>query len=339
MISGASSPGSPCIEGVGTGARRIAIDELRLAGSPRLNGEDAEHVRLLAESAGRFPPILVHRATMTVIDGAHRVRAAMLLGLTEIEASFYDGAEKDGFVLAVTLNAAHGLPLTLADRRAAAGRIMQSHAQWSDRRIARITGLSGATVGAVRKRSTAQNGQSNTRVGRDGRARPVHAASGRARASELITERPDLSLRQIARMAEVAPSTVLDVRKRLKAGEDPLPPRQRDAEATRASAAPPPIRAIDAVPRSRERVGRDSVLQSLRNDPSLRFNEAGRGLLRWLAQRPSEDGELARTAQHVPDHCAATLAELIRGNVERWAQFAEVLEQRAASLGERSSAG
>lgn len=39
-------------------------------------------------------------------------------------------------------NTHHGLPLTRADRKAAAQRILDIHPHWSDRAIAKVTGLS-----------------------------------------------------------------------------------------------------------------------------------------------------------------------------------------------------
>jgi hypothetical protein len=48
-----------------------------------------------------------------------------------ILARFYDGTEVGEFVLAVKVNSAHGLPLPLAHRTAAAARIAASHPQWS----------------------------------------------------------------------------------------------------------------------------------------------------------------------------------------------------------------
>ncbi|WP_220378005.1 hypothetical protein [Streptomyces inhibens] len=48
----------------------------------------------------------------------------------EIGVKFFDGSEKDAFVLAVESNVHHGLPLTLSDRTAAARRIVKSHPEW-----------------------------------------------------------------------------------------------------------------------------------------------------------------------------------------------------------------
>lgn len=94
--------------------------------APRERREDPAHVRLLAETDGRSDPILVHRPTMRVIDGAHRLSAALMRGRTEVVVQFFDGSEAEAFVLSVQLNVRHGLPLTLDERKAAARRIVGS---------------------------------------------------------------------------------------------------------------------------------------------------------------------------------------------------------------------
>ena len=93
---------------------------------------------------------------MQVIDGMHRVRAAILSGAGYIEALLFEGAEDEAFLLAVQLNVAHGLPLSRADRVAAAVRIIHSSPQWSDRAIARAAGLSDKTVASIRRRTSAE---------------------------------------------------------------------------------------------------------------------------------------------------------------------------------------
>ena len=57
----------------------VPVSSLLSGDSPRLAGENLEHVQLLAVVQG-LPPILVHRSTMRVIDGMHRLRAAKLRG-------------------------------------------------------------------------------------------------------------------------------------------------------------------------------------------------------------------------------------------------------------------
>ncbi len=130
----------------------VPVSALQDADSPRISGEDAEHVRRLAEVA-QWPPITVHRPSMRVIDGMHRLNAARLRGQGEIEVRFFDGTAPEAFVLAVRLNTRHGLPLSLSDRKAAADRILASHPQWSDRLVASVTGLAAKTVAEIRRRA------------------------------------------------------------------------------------------------------------------------------------------------------------------------------------------
>ncbi|MFD1048943.1 ParB/RepB/Spo0J family partition protein, partial [Kibdelosporangium lantanae] len=156
----------------------VEIALLRPADSPRKVTLDEEHVRNLAQMGADLPPILVHRPTMRIIDGTHRVQAARLNGEETIRANFVECPEDDVFVLAVRTNIAHGLPLSLADRETAAARVLLSHPMWSDRSIAEVTGLSAKTVCAIRRRSTEESQQSNMRYGRDGRARPLDGTAG-----------------------------------------------------------------------------------------------------------------------------------------------------------------
>lgn len=135
------------------------------------------------------------------------------------------GVEADVFLRAVQENIAHGLPLTQADRRAAAERVIATHPHMSDRAIGHVAGLAAKTVAGIRKRSTDHPAQSNTRVGRDGRVRPLDSSEARRRAAELLASQPGSSLRDVARAVGISPATVLDVRKRLECGESPVPER------------------------------------------------------------------------------------------------------------------
>src|SRR5262249_43856292 len=107
--------------------RRVPVGSLLPADSPRVGGERLDHVRALADAAVDLPPILVHRPSMRVIDGMHRLRAAQLRGERTIEVQFFDGSDDLVFVAAVQANISHGLPLSRADRQAAAVRILTSH--------------------------------------------------------------------------------------------------------------------------------------------------------------------------------------------------------------------
>ncbi|MFJ2768852.1 ParB/RepB/Spo0J family partition protein [Streptomyces sp. NPDC087300] len=203
---------------------RVPLDLLLPAVSPRVAGVDDRHVEALALIEGPLPPIVVHRPTLRVIDGTHRLLAARARGETEVRVRFFDGGEADAFVLSVALNNAQGLALSAADRSRAAARIIASHPHWSDRRIARVTGLAASTVGGVRKRSTVRTAQSNARLGMDGRIRPQDIAQRRELAGQFLAEQPQASLRTVAKAAGISLSTAHDVRARLRAGNDLLPP-------------------------------------------------------------------------------------------------------------------
>ncbi|WP_433893414.1 ParB/RepB/Spo0J family partition protein [Streptomyces sp. CA-111067] len=310
----------------------VPIGFLQPADSPRLAGEVEEHARALAESDAVLPPIVVHRATMRVVDGMHRLRAATLRGDRHIRIRLVEGSADDAFVLAVKLNAEHGMPLSRRDRTAAAQRIIESHPHWSDRRIASVTGLSPGRVGALRGRAGAAPAQLPARTGRDGRVRPVNGAAGRIAASRVIAESPGASLREIAGRAGVALATACDVRNRMRLGQDPVPPGLRAAAAgsppatdapepdnePEPPAAPPPAGLIP-----------EGVLARMRRDPSLRMSQSGRALLHLLASHLLTDDQLHDLLAGVPAHRAADAAQAARLCAERWLRFATAVEVRA----------
>jgi DNA-binding CsgD family transcriptional regulator len=311
------------------GRRTISIHCLVAADSPRLGGEDAQHIKVLAEAEVPLPPILVHRATMRVIDGMHRLRAAILKGQNSVEVCFFDGTEDEAFIAAVKSNISHGLPLTLSDRQAAAERIVRSNPQCSDRWIANITGLAAGTVGSIRRRMpTGKRGMA--RIGRDGRIRPLSSAEGRQIASDEIARRPDASLREIARVAGISPATVRDVRERLRRGDIPVPPRRDDRPP------PGPGSADPAAPEGGSPStlvhDRETLLQDLHKDPSLRHTESGRALLRWLHDRAGGPGMWEEIINEISPHAFYTVAKLARYCAEEWLHVAVQLEKRLQAM-------
>jgi len=311
----------------------VPISSLSPSDSPRVDGENLHHVRGLAELDASLPPITVHRPTMRVVDGMHRLRAAELRGETQIAVRFFEGEEADAFVLAVKLNATHGLPLSLPDRVAAAARIIRSHPQWSDRLVASATGLAAGTVASVRSCSTDDGAQLNARVGRDGRTRPLNSAEGRRLAGRLMAEKPDSSLREIAAAAGVALATVRDVRERMRRGDDLVPPKLREREGKRSvSGAAVTARGADRVLPERPSTDLGAVLQGLRRDPSLRFTEVGRALLRQLSAHPAGADTWERWAGAVPAHCAEAVAQVARGHAQNWLRFAAAVERRQRAV-------
>lgn len=326
----------------------VRIDSLVFEGSPRRDGEDTEHIRLLSEATGPLPPITVHGPTMRVIDGVHRVRAALLNNLSRIEARLLNCDENTAFVLAVKANITHGLPLSQDDRAAAALQIITNHPHWSDRAVAAATGLSDKTISRIRGRSAAQEPQPAVRLGRDGRLRPLDSGAKRQHAAALISEKPHAGLRELARATGLSVATVRDVRQRIDRGEDPVPDRYRTAgrpglaeQAGPAAAQPaaeppgpaaPPCSSLQA---SRTRykeqpADRQVLLAKLGHDPSLRFSEAGRHVLHWLHRHTVDANGLEGLSHGLPDHWAPVVAALARGCATAWTRMAEELEQREA---------
>jgi ParB-like chromosome segregation protein Spo0J len=319
---------------------RIPVSSLRPSDSPRLDGEDSKHIQMLAESEAELPPITVQRTTMRIIDGMHRLKAAVLRGEHSIEACLVDVSPEDAFVLAVEANIAHGLPLSLADRKAAAVRILRAHPQRSDRAIAASTGLSPKTVGVIRRCVTEGSHQSQTRVGRDGRARPLSSVDGRRRASELLRANPDASLRQVAQAVGLSPTTVRDVRQRLR--QDAAAAPRTDgaandptriggtASATGTAGGGTVQHRLNQIQTAGSRPvnDRSAILRSLRADPSLRFNESGRLLLRLLDIHTIDDEAWERLVSNIPEHCTILVAKLAHECADRWQRIADSLEQR-----------
>lgn len=317
----------------------VPVLSLRPADSPRLNGEDKAHIARLAETETPLPPILVDRRTMRVIDGMHRLMAASLQGRETIDVIFFEGNEADVFLRGVQENVAHGLPLSQADQRAAAARIIASHPQMSDRAIGHSVGLAAKTVATIRKGSSDDTPQSNARVGRDGRIRPLDSGAGRRRAAELLTQQPDASLRDVARTAGISPATVLDVRRRLERGEPPVPEKSpapaarkgaADGRAPSQSDGGATVAAIRMSARTGAPPDPATTVEKLLRDPSLR-NERGKGMLRLLHVNAVGTAQLADAAAvaAVPPHCVAIVVQLARQYAAMWQDFARELDGRA----------
>lgn len=311
----------------------VSILSLQPGESPRLDGPDKAHIARLAETDAPLPPVLVDRRSMQVIDGMHRLLAALLNGRETIEVEFFEGSTADAFLLAVEANVTHGFPLSQADRRAAAERILVSHAQMSDRAIAESTGLAARTVAAARRRSAGVAPQVSARVGRDGRLRPVSHAAGRQRAAALLAEHPGASLREVARGAGVSPATARDVRGRLGRGEEPAPTRARtgggdgDVEVLGQASEPEAhSRMLVVTPTP------DAVLEKLVRDPSLRHSEDGRRLLLWLRHNTVGVQGCSALIAVVPPHCAALVVQLAHQYAQMWLEFAQQLDERARVL-------
>ncbi|MBR7838113.1 winged helix-turn-helix transcriptional regulator [Actinospica durhamensis] len=294
------------------------MGRLDLSGSPRLGGIDKQHVSALAQlAASMLPPVLVHLRTLRVIDGVHRVHAAILRGEATIAAELIDCDEAEAFVRAVQANASHGLPLSLEDRRAAGRRILETHPQWSDRMIARTVGLSPNTVGALRRRQADAAEASGHRVGLDGRVHRLSPGDTRRAALEALARNPAASVRELARTVGISVGRAHALRRELLDAKPHAgaPAEGTEAEATRTEPG--------------GRVLPSALVRMLAADPSLRLNEQGRGLLRMLVTQTIEPAQWSNLVDVVPAHRAEIVIELAENFSETWSRFADELKRRS----------
>jgi hypothetical protein len=278
---------------------------------------------------------------MRVIDGMHRLRAAILNRRDFIEVEFFDGCDEEAFIRGVEENVAHGLPLTLADRKEAAARILGWRSELSDRSVASMTALSPKTVGAIRARASEEIPHSRGRQGRDGRLRPLDSSAGRLRAAEVIGETPGASLREIAASAGISTGTARSVRARLQAGENPVQdrPRRSGRIVKQPAGSPGSARGSSAAAgadepsvRTRQLSGEiSSILQKLCRDPSLRQSEAGRRLLQAIGAKAVDGTVAAALTPEVPPHCRPLLTRLALCNASFWKEIADELHRQSST--------
>lgn len=165
---------------------------------PRVDGLDGRHVKELEAVIEHLPPIKVVRQgdRFLLVDGFHRYAAAQNLKLATMAATIVDVPDgEDLHALAFALNAAHGKPLTLTDRRAFAARLLRSQPELSDREIGRRCGLAQPTIAKVRQEleKRADIPSTEVRVGRDGRNYPASPATTQAGSSLVSTLSDTLS--------------------------------------------------------------------------------------------------------------------------------------------------
>ena len=139
---------------------------------------------------------------------------------------------------------------------------------------------------------------------------------------ELLAEKPTASIRAIAKEAGVSPSTVHEVRQRLRTGQDVALKRQKVQRslATPQPADVCPLRGSSGDSGSVGSVDIATILASLKGDPSLRFSDAGRSVLRWLERYRVGMTMSIKIAEMIPDHCATSVAKVgtrVRASVDR----------------------
>ncbi|WP_367318523.1 hypothetical protein [Streptomyces sp. HUAS ZL42] len=261
---------------------------------------------------------------MRVIDGMHRVRAAVILGLDTVDSQFFDGCEAEAFIQSVTRNIADGLLLSLADRRAAVRRILTSFPTMSDRSIAVYTGLDVGVVTEIR--AAADPSRLNLPVGDGGRLPPPACTAERGHAADPVANTPERPLRPIAQETGLSSlGNAHSVREGLcrdkeqTAGAQPrmVPSRTPTARNAQVRSARPTM----------ARASRD-LLRILRNNPLLRDSQSGRDFLRWLHGHFITDEAWKELVETVPPHCTETVAQIAMKCSDTWRRFAEELSDK-----------
>jgi hypothetical protein len=306
----------------------------------RQSGTDTAHVRLLADAAGsvKLPPILVQKRGAHIIDGMHRVEVAKLRGEWIINARVVDCSDEEALILAVKSNTMHGLPLTKADRISSAKRILVSNPDWSDRKVAVITGLSAKSIASLRNNSTGDMQFHGKRLGRDGKRRPVVPAEGRRRAAEYIIDHPEASLREVARETDVSLGTVHNVREMIRRGTNlsVVESRRdgdhdvRDCVRNVTESTPLPATGITGQVRAEgaQRLAWSAISAKLAGDPTLRYTDGGRAFLRWMAQHATQADEWREFADAIPQRWLKDVRQMAAGMSDEWREFAEQLRYR-----------
>ena len=133
-----------------TAVTQTPLNGLRPHPQLRLGELDQDHLSVISLSEQDWPPIVVRRADNTIIDGHYRYVAARRLGHRRIACVYFDGGDEAAFLEALRRNRSHGLPLSLQERQRAARRLLESHPDWSHRRIAELCCLAPGTVARIR---------------------------------------------------------------------------------------------------------------------------------------------------------------------------------------------
>ena len=204
-------------------------------------------------------------------------------------------------------------PRSQRERQLAVRALLAQHPDWADRRIGILCGVSPRTVGRVRAQAARAAAcdpatAPEVRIGLDGRARPIDPAAQRDRIVAALEERPEASLRDIARLVGVSHETVRSVRSAL-AEKCRLPePRPVDFAAWRA--------AHDRAPHWAP-------------DHSFSSHDDAAAAAQFLERSDVSERDLERYAVAVPLSRIYEVSDEARRRAAFWTQLAERVEARA----------
>jgi ParB-like chromosome segregation protein Spo0J len=287
----------------------VPLTDLSVAYSPRRPLLDDDHLAALTPVVDRLPPVVVFQPTMTVIDGIHRLEVFRKSGRTHIEAVFVSGDDTEALALAIQANVSHGKPLSRVERYGAVVTLLRRCPERSDRWLGEICGLSHSTVARLRRTSLEAEvtGGAPTRLGRDGRRRPIDPTTVRAGVTQVINERPTMSLRKMAAAAGVAPSTV-----------------RRTMVGVRGPPSVPSETVAASRPDDRIRNGRAFSVE----DPAFSSTPPLAEIGAWLA-RTSVTADDLHYLEDVPLGHIYDVADECRRRAKVWAEMADMAEKRA----------
>ena len=159
-----------------------------------MNGETVQEYTAAMKDGEQFPPIVVFpdgNGGYVVADGFHRLNAAKNAKLETIAAEVHDGGPRDAILYSAGANIRHGLRRSNDDKRRAVLMLLEDTewSRWSNREIARRTGVSDPTVAKYREELSAKNSQIDmfddtrtvTRNGTTYEMKKKHWASGLSR--------------------------------------------------------------------------------------------------------------------------------------------------------------
>jgi hypothetical protein len=109
----------------------------------------------------------------------------------------------------------------------------------------------------------------------------------------------------------------------MRRGDDPVEPSRRGRQPSAR-----PCGACGDWARADSRRDLPSLLDMLAKDPSLRLNESGRTMLRWLHARTDGLAKWEDLAGRIPINCAYSFAEIADGCAHEWMAFAGRLRDR-----------
>jgi hypothetical protein len=114
----------------------------------------AEYAEHMLDGA-KFPPVTLFFDSVYywLADGYHRYYGYKKAGIEDIEIEVINGTRRDAILYSLGANSTHGLPRSNDDKRKAVMTLLDDMewCEWADREIARVCGVSGMTVGRIKK--------------------------------------------------------------------------------------------------------------------------------------------------------------------------------------------